>query len=157
MTSTDTKIKIGGFSEGHLLAQAKIVIDRKSSETPIFDIDAEGRIPKFDYNELTLGKILGRGGFCKVGEVVKVTLKDGVAAKVEKDQRHKQDHDERHMANVLQDRDFMQTFYLRKGTDYRYAIKTLKEDVTKDVSTFINGVVDLAIEARFLSVIRHPK
>ena len=164
MASTDnaTKVMIGGFSEGHLLVQAKKAIDRKSSETPIFDIDAEHRIPKFDTNELTIGKVLGRGGFCKVSEVVKIALqKGGIAAQVERErttsatQQHQQD--EHHFANVLQDREFMQAFYLRKGTDYRYAIKALKEDAVKDVQTYVNGVVDLAIEARFLSVIRHPK
>ena len=154
MTSTDTTNKIGGFSEGHLLIQAKKVIDRKSGETPIFDVEAEHRIPKLDTDELTIGKVLGRGGFCKVSEVVKIALKDGIAAKCEKERIH---HDEKHFADVLQDRDFMQTYYLRKGTDYRYAIKVLKEDALKDVQTYINGVVDLAIEARFLSVIRHPK
>lgn len=154
MTSTDTTVKIGGFSEGHLLVQAKKVIDRKSGETPIFDLEAEHRIPKLDNDELSIGKVLGRGGFCKVSEVVKIALKDGIAAKCDKERVQ---HDEKHFASVLQDRDFMQAYYLRKGTDYRYAIKVLKEDALKDVQTYINGVVDLAIEARFLSVIRHPK
>jgi hypothetical protein len=154
MASADTKIMIGGFSEGHLLVQAKKVIDRKSAETSIFDMEAEHRIPKLDSNEISIGKVLGRGGFCKVSEVVKIALKDGIAAKCEKERIQ---HDEQHFASVLQDRDFMQAYYLRKGTDYRYAIKALKEDATKDVQTYINGVVDLAIEARFLSVIRHPK
>jgi len=45
-----------------------------------------------------------------------------------------------------------------RGTkkDCRYALKRLQASVSEDAQTFINGVVDLAIEARFLSVVRHP-
>jgi len=38
----------------------------------------------------------------------------------------------------------------------RYALKRLQASVSEDSQTFVNGIVDLAIEARFLSVIRHP-
>ena len=60
------------------------------------------------------------------------------------------------MTNLVQDRAFMQRHYLRKGKDTRYAIKRLKSDVEDDAHIFINGIVDLAIEAKFLAVIRHP-
>lgn len=149
--SNGAGLKIGGYSEGHLLTQSKKVVTKKSF--PIFDLEAEGRIPKFDPAELTIGKVLGRGGFCKVSEVVQVALKGGG----DDEQHQDNDDDEHQLANVVQDRDFMQAHYFRKGKDYRYAIKKLKEDAVEDVQTFINGVVDLAIEARFLAVIRHPK
>ena len=158
MTSTNTNksIKIGGYSEGHLLTQSKKVVDKKALETPIFNQEAEDRIPKFDTDELFLGKLLGTGGFCAVSEVVKVALKnDGVAAKQSK-LAHNAEH-EHLLSNILQDRDFMQTHFLRKGKEYRYAIKKLRDDAINDVQTYINGIVDLALEARFLAVIRHPK
>ena len=150
-----SEIKIGGFSIGHLLVQAEKELERKTNETPIFSNQAERRIPMFDNAELSLGKILGKGGFCKVLEVVKVTLKDGVAAKASKERQSQPG--ELKSGSILQDRDFMHQYFLRDGKDYRYAIKVLKDEAFQDVPTFINGVVDLAIEARFLSVIRHPK
>jgi len=44
---------------------------------------------------------------------------------------------------------------IRKGKDYRYAIKRVQDKSKKDPQLYVNAVVDLAIEARFLSVIRH--
>lgn len=40
------------------------------------------------------------------------------------------------------------------GKDCRYALKKLQP--TKEAQTFVNGMVDLAVEARFLAVLRHP-
>lgn len=48
----------------------------------------------------------------------------------------------------------MEAHCIRQGKDYRYAIKKIQD--TKEAQTFINAVVDLAVEARFLSVVRHP-
>lgn len=42
-----------------------------------------------------------------------------------------------------------------KTTVRSYAIKELKQDVLKDTDTCINGIVDLAMEARWLSSIQH--
>lgn len=64
--------------------------------------------------------------------------------------------DEHQIHNIVQDRNFMAMYCVRKGKDTRYAIKRVQEASYKDHQTFINGVVDLAVEARFLSVIRHP-
>jgi hypothetical protein len=98
--------------------------------------------------ELTLGKVLGRGGFCVVQEVNKI--KDGDA------QNKKSDEDEHFIHNIVQDRGFMAAHVIRKGKDYRYAVKKMQDSSRKDPQTFINSVVDLAVEARFLSVVRHP-
>ena len=44
----------------------------------------------------------------------------------------------------------------RKGKDARYAIKQLSEEVLSDPNRFVAGVIDLAIESRFLAVVKHP-
>jgi hypothetical protein len=124
--------------------------------------------------------VLGRGGFCVVNEINKIALNDNllekssdaaesVAAsslsKLDLSQSsalnysQQQLHnlaEEDHIHNIVQDRAFMEKFCIRKGRDTRYAIKRLQETSFKDAQTFVNGVVDLAIEARFLAVIRHP-
>jgi serine/threonine protein kinase len=146
-------LKIGGYSEAHLLKRAQQIVEEKSGKTPIFNKEAEDRIPTFNFDELTIGKVLGRGGFCVVSEVVKVELKGGNAKK----QHSQKIQDDNYFSEIVQDRDFIASQYIREGKDYRYAIKRLKPDVTSDPQLFINGIVDLAIEARFLSVIRHPK
>ena len=153
-------VKIGNYTEGHLLKQAEKIVKAKSTETPVFDQAAEDRLPKFDTDELTIGKVLGHGGFCTVREVVKVSLKDGIAASKSlgnAEPSHWAENQKRDLSQVLQDRNFMESFYLRNDKEYRYAIKRLKDDAHKDVQTFINGIVDLALEARFLAVVRHPK
>ncbi|GAX13043.1 hypothetical protein FisN_2Hh525 [Fistulifera solaris] len=142
--------------EGHdlskLLKIAEKTVKAKTDNSQILDLSLEERIPKFESSELTLGTVLGRGGFCVVNEIVAIKLKDvsQSASNAEK----VADDDINH---IVQDRSFMQANCLRgKGKDCRYAIKKLQDTSFNDASTFINGVVDLAVEARFLAVIRHP-
>lgn len=101
---------------------------------------------------MQLGKVLGRGGFCVVNEITKITLK---GESNDKAKESKLD-DEHHIYNIVQDRKFMSTHCIRSGRDYRYAIKILQDSCRKDPHLFVSGVVDLAIEAKFLSIVRHP-
>ena len=57
---------------------------------------------------------------------------------------------------LVQDRAFMTRRCLRKGKFARYAIKTLSDECLNDPERYVGGVIDLAVESRFLSVIRHP-
>lgn len=86
-----------------------------------------------------------------MSQINKVTLKDGTAS------TKTRERDEDDIAHLVQDREFMSKYCLRDGKDPRYAIKQLSDDmVLKDPHTFVNGIIDLAIEAKFLAVIRHP-
>jgi serine/threonine protein kinase len=60
--------------------------------------------------------------------------------------------------NVVQDRSFMASNYRTstKGNTFRYAIKRVHKSSIDDAQLFVNGAVDLAVEARFLTVLRHP-
>jgi len=64
--------------------------------------------------------------------------------------------DEHHIANIVQDRGFMAQHCIRQGKDFRYAIKCVQDASRKEPGVFVNSVVDLAVEARFLAVVRHP-
>ena len=101
--------------------------------------------------EITDGKVLGKGGFCTVFELAKVKIDDHV----HHDHGDDDDHDDHHEKGV-QDRNFIASKYLRKGKDARYAIKKLSADVMNDPNRFVAGIIDLAIESRFLAVIKHP-
>ena len=92
--------------------------------------------------ELTIGRVLGRGGFCVVSEVTKITLKKEDAPQAND---HNKSDDEHYIHNVVQDRGFMSKHCIRKGKDYRYAIKRMQEASRKDPQTFVNSVVDLAV------------
>lgn len=148
-----SSVMIGGFSKGHLLKLAEELINEKTKKTIVLDEDAVERMPKFDMNELAIGKVLGKGAFCVVSEIKAMHLGDGQAAHMS-EPTHVDDCP--HLVNIVQDRNFMQSNYLRNGKDARYAIKILKKEVTRDVQMFVNGIVDMAMEAKFLAVIRHP-
>jgi serine/threonine protein kinase len=110
--------------------------------------------------ELSMGRNLGRGAFCVVTEVTKIKLSNKSSsngAPKETTIEKKMDYDERMILSVVQDRNFMEAHCLRGSKkDCRYAIKAVQSSCESDVQRFINGVVDLAVEARFLSVICHP-
>ena len=98
--------------------------------------------------------MLGRGGFCVVSEVTKIQLLKSSDTKEGEATGDVQDEHTIH--NIVQDRAFMAKNCIRQGKDYRYAVKKVQESSRDDEHTFVNAVVDLAIESRFLAVVRHP-
>ena len=66
------------------------------------------------------------------------------------------DMDEDYIQGVVQDRRFMQAHCLRSGKDCRYAFKGMQKARKQDASMFVNAVVDMALEAKFLAAVRHP-
>ena len=147
---------IGEYSEDHLVRTAKDVVEKKTKGSVVLDPEAEQKIPKFDLDELTIGRVLGRGGFCVVNEISKITLKKQAASTGSSNNSDHANADESAIINVVQDRSFMEKYCIRDKKDARYAIKKLQDSAWSNPQTFINGIVDLAVEARFLSVIRHP-
>jgi hypothetical protein len=102
--------------------------------------------------ELKIGRVLGRGGFCVVSEVSQITPLKGDTPL---SNGNKSD-DEHYIHNIVQDRAFMAQHCIRQGKDCRYAVKRVQESSRNDPQDFINAVVDLAVESRFLAVVRHP-
>lgn len=147
---------IGEFSESHLLNVAKGVVEKKTAGSVLLDTNAEGRIPKFKLKELNLGRVLGRGGFCVVNEVSSISLSQESANEPKENGGFSGvSKDEYYIHNVVQDRAFMARHSVRKGKDCRYAIKRVQDKSKNDPHHYVNAVVDLATEARFLAVIRH--
>jgi len=154
---------VGRFTEKALLKRAEEVVLEKSKASTIFDEEAERAQPRFKRSELGLGRVLGRGGFCIVHEIRTFNLEanspldnkddDGVVFDEEEDEYGELRYDG---GILVQDRKFMSRRCLRQGNHSRYAIKTLGEDCLTDPERFVGGVIDLAVESRFLAVIRHP-
>jgi len=155
---------VGRFTEKALLKRAKDIVEEKSKASDIFDEEAEQSLPRFSKSELDLGRVLGRGGFCVVNEVRKFKLQSNspLEKKTTFDKSIiEEEEDEfgelRYDGGVLlQDRTFMSRKCLRQGKHARYAIKTLSDECLNDPERFVGGVIDLSVESRFLSVIRHP-
>lgn len=164
MPSNGSGRLIGRFTEGALLKRAKEVVEEKSKASDIFDEEAEEALPRFKKSELNLGRVLGRGGFCVVNEILGFNLEanspldrkaadDGQIIDEEEDEFGELRYDG---GILVQDRKFMARRCLRQGKHARYAIKTLSDECLNDPERFVGGVIDLAVESRFLSVIRHP-
>lgn len=112
-------------------------------------------VPRFEWNELTLGKKLGQGGFSDVFEITSIDLNKNFArSKVTENLSN-----EMNMADfeVLDDevREFMAERCQRKD-DFRYAVKRLTPENLTDSEIFRKGAIDLTVEALFLSSISHP-
>ncbi|KAL7555313.1 hypothetical protein ACHAWF_018975 [Thalassiosira exigua] len=161
MTSGDRLV--GRFTESALLKRAKEIVGQKSKASDIFDEEAERSLPRVKKSELGLGRVLGRGGFCVVNEISQFKLEPNSALDVKShddgiiDEEEDEFGELRYDGGILvQDRKFMARRCLRQGKHARYAIKTLSDECLNDPERFVGGVIDLAVESRFLSVIRHP-
>lgn len=145
-------VYIGKYSDSYLLSKAEELVIEKTTGSRVMDIEEERRVPQFGPNEIRLGSILGKGGFCTVSEIKKISLNG--------DENHEQLYSsEDDVQWQIQDREFMSKNFLRKKngrTDTRYAIKTLSESLLNDPERFVAGVIDLAVETKFLAIIRHP-
>mmetsp|Transcript_36766 Transcript_36766/g.54014 ORF Transcript_36766/g.54014 Transcript_36766/m.54014 type:complete len:390 (-) Transcript_36766:127-1296(-) len=124
-----------------IFLEAKKRVDEMSCRSMIFDERLENEIPRFWGSELELGRVLGRGGFCVVKEIKNVDIQGlGVENRSEKEEER---------------RLFIKS-HVTRNKDARYAVKTLSDECQNDAGLYLKGVVDLAIEARFLAVIENP-
>lgn len=163
------------LNESFLRKRSAEIVKDKTKDTKLFDEDCERRVPRFNAEEIFNGPVLGKGGFCTVREVSKVTLMKGQEEKLKRrksllgSSEGAGDGDSESYT-YYQDRKFISLNYLRetspdtgnqslpRGLNARYAIKRLTpvKDPTSDPQKFVAGVIDLIMEARFLSVIQHP-
>ena len=97
-------------------------------------------IARLSYPELRVGSEVGRGGFSVVSLVERVDLGEAEAGSETE-------------AEVLARHDLSNTVLTRTGMS-RYVVKTLRNDLPE--TEYTKGIVDLAVEARFLSQLSHP-
>ena len=71
--------------------------------------------------------------------------------------RREQAQDENEFFTITQSREFICNNFIRDG-EHRYAIKKLTSTLYDDGDPqhFVCGVIDLAMEVKFLSILRHP-
>ncbi len=105
-------------------------------------------IPRFGSGELEIGDLLGTGGFCAVREVKAITLSPSLSHL-----QPKIDAQNLEFSETLT-RQYMTENSQRDG-DARYAIKRMKQKFDSDKKKH-RGMLDLAIEASYLSSLSHP-
>jgi serine/threonine protein kinase len=140
------------LTEPFLRKRSSQILLEKAKEISIFNPEAESSIPRFDPTELDFGKYLGSGGFCDVSEVKKVTLNKKSLGEIAADAGTKVES-----FVVSQDKSYISQNFIREG-QARYAIKKLKSDIFAkgDPQHFVSGVIDLAMEVKYLAVLQHP-
>ena len=84
--------------------------------------------------EIEVGRIVGQGGFCMVCKVERIELNE-VFDTSDKNAKLRSD-------------------FATSLVEYQYVLKTLRTDLPEE--EYVKGIVDLAIEAEFLSVLSHP-
>ena len=184
MTTTDLKVieEIRRAPTKILLDTAKTIIEEKIARTKLFDADAEATIPRFEMSEITLGHVLGRGGFCVIYAIEKIRFEGShqtrrgltsnlfSSRKMGKDGRNPDQKSQAesettsHMGEGTKSqistlsRDQVATAAnkkSRKGGSFvlKQVAKELKQAEKID---FLKGIVDLAMEAKYLAALDHP-
>ena len=118
--------------------------------------DQSNDLPKFTKAEVTVGKILGIGGF---GTVYEVRAFDGRSVRRSRSFRLHRDHhidDTQVSAGDFESRKFIAEHCIRNGGDARYAVKQLSKHILEDPKKYIQGVIDMAVETRILCSLEHP-
>eukprot|EP00339_Tiarina_fusa_P018035 CAMPEP_0117004854 /NCGR_PEP_ID=MMETSP0472-20121206/5680_1 /TAXON_ID=693140 ORGANISM="Tiarina fusus, Strain LIS" /NCGR_SAMPLE_ID=MMETSP0472 /ASSEMBLY_ACC=CAM_ASM_000603 /LENGTH=388 /DNA_ID=CAMNT_0004705931 /DNA_START=116 /DNA_END=1283 /DNA_ORIENTATION=+ len=91
-------------------------------------------VPKLAVSEIRLGRMVGQGGFSIVCKVENVELND-VFDTSDEDAKARAD-------------------FAASLRENQYVLKTLRTDLPEE--EYVKGIVDLAIESEFLSVLAHP-
>ena len=128
-------------------AERKIAVIKKDSQ--YFDDEDLEVMPKFELDELTLGRVLGKGGFGTVKEIKMIQCT--ATAEGNPDAGSPSDGEQEQ-----QDKKFIADHCIREGGDARYAIKALSPEIKSDSDKFLQGVIDMSVETMFLSVVEHP-
>jgi len=123
-------------------------------------------IPNFKLSEIYLGDILGVGAFCTVKELLGLDLEETINQDNSNDHKTETECHEEFSINstdkVRQEKDTKlrkvmmseNLFRNRNNSEARYAVKKLRRELVGKER--YRAMVDLAVEARFLSIIRHP-
>jgi len=122
------------------------LLQKKQNESTVFSEEAENAVPKFNPHEVEHGMFLGQGGFCTVTELCDVILL-----------RDEEPQSGSYSSfSKIQDRPYIAKNHQRDG-QARYALKKISKELTRQGSdSFLAGVVDLAVEVKYLAIIQHP-
>lgn len=150
-----------------LLARADKILKSVDDSYIIKERNFQPRpMPTFKHSEIELGRTLGAGGFGIVSEITAFDLvkEDEEAAKEDSNTGNgavgvgispsatEMYEDDSHY-DISEARGLMQKRCLRRGVT-RYALKRLHDDLTEVEKA--RGMIDLAVEAKYLSVVWHP-
>eukprot|EP00585_Thalassiosira_rotula_P012950 CAMPEP_0196131622 /NCGR_PEP_ID=MMETSP0910-20130528/1549_1 /TAXON_ID=49265 /ORGANISM="Thalassiosira rotula, Strain GSO102" /LENGTH=795 /DNA_ID=CAMNT_0041391105 /DNA_START=41 /DNA_END=2428 /DNA_ORIENTATION=- len=127
----------------------------QKADSPFFDNALELTTPPhFETSEVELAESLGQGEFCKIYEVSQFSIPETDRKSSFPFDSNNTDHEDEDELHHQTTRGFMKDHCLRNG-EARYAIKRIRSDIIgqEDIT---DAAVDLAREAEFLAVLKHP-
>lgn len=175
-----------------LLETARAIVEEQCADSKVLDPTVEAIIPKFDSDEITLGRVLGRGGFCVVREIEKIKMltsndyaKESKGSFLNRMVKRSRGKPERQNASKYSQnssiseqeesidlhggkiaefnvdskysKDFVASRSKRSRKSGRYVLKRVAPDMKfSDKLTYMKGIIDMAMEAKFLAVLDHP-
>jgi len=173
-SATDVIADMKTASTETLLSTAQDIVAEKIGRSMILDRAAEERVPKFDLSDLTLGRVLGRGGFCVVQEAKIHGCGGSLASKPKGMIRRVFGREVKASSGRLSSTDSDwgdldssdapaqlaidlngALAIRRKGKKRKYVMKRISIESLSKV-TFLKATVDLAMETSFLASLEHP-
>lgn len=115
---------------------------RASAKSNVLSRDKVAGIALVNFEDLTVGELLGKGSFSYVHEITKISSPPNER----EDKEHA--HDPRSILTANYQRE--------DSKSYRYAVKFLKDSVRDAPEKFAIGTVDLVVEGMFLASLTHP-
>mmetsp|Transcript_8675 Transcript_8675/g.24027 ORF Transcript_8675/g.24027 Transcript_8675/m.24027 type:complete len:413 (-) Transcript_8675:2009-3247(-) len=149
-----------------LLKKVGDILKAESDNSLFFDEDAMGALPKFERSEVVTGKVVGRGGFGVVREIQAVRLippggeENGSNHKKKKFFRGGSSFgsskpDAANESDMSSREQLARRVWKQRGG--KYVVKEVEtEFFHTDRVTYLRGMIDLALEAKFLATINHP-
>jgi len=160
----DSRLKKELFSNCLSVVETKL---QKSSLIDVTSSAAPSKVPRFDRHEIVEGKVIGRGGFAVIREITSFALETESSARrssgsssgrserttetTSTDKSAGSPEARESMAEELQgEKNKKQCKYVLKELDRSNGISH------KNQSAYMNGVVDMAMEAQYLAHLNHP-
>lgn len=138
-------------TEEEMLKVAEEVITKELEDSTVLNRDELDNAPRFHIEELQVGRVVGRGGFCVVKEINSIKLHK-TEDMLNRSSTSVRSEDQRAMASREH---LARLVYARKGDSY--VVKLVEPQLYQDDKvTFLKGIIDLSVEALYLSSLKHP-
>jgi serine/threonine protein kinase len=146
-------------SEKVILNKTRSIVEKEVERSKIFDVTLEANIAEFDLKELNLGRVLGRGGFCVAREITSIKLKvegDGSNHSFCGRSRFRKGSSSTAQTEGESTREYLaRRLWAKTG---KYVIKQVEPELFHtDRITFLKGMIDLALETKYLASLNHPQ
>ena len=155
-----SRLKMEVFSTCHAVVKEKV----EQSKVIDLTLAAQTKIPRFDRHEIVDGRVIGRGGFAVIREITSIQI-DKEMARRPSAGSHRSERtsttttSKSSSAGPREDlaKDVQSRGKSRKNST-KFVLKELNWSNglnSKNQSAYMNGIVDLAMEAQYLANLRH--